>query len=78
MEKEVLPLLSGVEVVGRFEKFDGTSLTLKIVREVTIKPDPSYARRLAEQVERLRLRPGDLVGVLSLGKELRIRKVREG
>ena len=73
MEKEGLSPLS--EIVGRFEKFDGTGLTLRVVREVTIKPDPSYARRLAEQIERLHLKPGDLIGVLRLRDELKIRKI---
>ena len=76
MDKELfLPPFS--EVVGKFVKLEEESLTLSFTREMVIGLKPDQYKKLAEQIQRLHLKPGDLVGILNLGNELKIRRVRE-
>ncbi len=76
MDKELfLPPFS--EVVGKFVKLEEESLTLTFTQGIVIRLGYDQYKKLVEQVQKLHLKPGDLVGILNLGSELKIRRVKE-
>ena len=63
------------EVVGKFVKLEKEGLTLTFTHEIVVRLSYDQYKKLAEEVQKLHIKPGDLIGVLNAGSELKIRRL---